>query len=137
MDDLTLYIFAGLGFVFLLNILLLVWCFYLGRKLKQTGKQGKDSPDLENVLNEISKLKQISEKTFQKLGVIRFNPFSEVGGDQSFCIALLDSQNNGFTITSLYTREANRVFAKPIQQGVSKYPLSDEEKKAIAEAIAL
>jgi len=47
--------------------------------------------------------------------VVRFNPFSEVGGDQSFSIALMDGNNDGFMITALYTRDGNRVYAKPIQ----------------------
>ncbi len=80
------------------------------------------------------RLKVLEEKNplvFQKLGMVRFNPFGEVGGDQSFSIALLDGRGNGFVVTSLYGREGNRVYAKPIENGQSKYQLSDEEKEAI------
>jgi len=57
-----------------------------------------------------------------------------VGGDQSFSLALLDKRNSGVVITSLYAREGNRVYGKPIKEGTSEYPLSEEEKKAIEEA---
>ncbi len=66
--------------------------------------------------------------------MVRFNPFKEIGGDQSFSIALLDSNNDGIVITSLYGREGNRVFGKPIKNGKSRYLLSGEEKKAIEQA---
>jgi hypothetical protein len=69
------------------------------------------------------------------VGLVRFNPFGEVGGDQSFSIALLDSDHNGFVITSHYAREASRIYAKPVKNGKSTYALSEEEKGAIKEAI--
>jgi len=68
---------------------------------------------------------------FQKFGIVRFNPFSDVGGNQSFSIALLDANDNGIVITSLYDREKCRLFAKPIKKGESKFPLSKEEKEVI------
>jgi len=98
------------------------------RKLEDQGK------NIEKIYGEIEKLNKISATCFQKIGVIRFNPFQEVGGDQSFSVALLDAQNNGFVITGLYTREGNRIFAKPIENGQSKYLLSGEEKEAIKKA---
>ena len=68
------------------------------------------------------------------MGIVRFNPFSGVGSDQSFSVALLDKNDNGIVITSLYNREGNRVYAKPIKTGVSEYLLSTEEKSAIEKA---
>jgi len=91
---------------------------------------------LKKNFEEILRLNQISAKAFQKIGVIRYNPFKDVGGDQSFSIALLDLNNNGFVITSLYGREGNKIYAKPIKNGVSEYPLSEEEKEAINKAMA-
>jgi len=93
-------------------------------------KIGKISEELEN-------LKKESKFSIQKVGIVRFNPFSEIGGNQSFSIALLDGNNNGFIITSLYTREGNRVYAKPIKDGRSEYLLSKEEKEAIEQAKGL
>jgi len=70
-----------------------------------------------------------------KIGITRFNPFREIGGDQSFSIALLDEQHNGLVITSYYGRDLNRVYAKAIQNGTSEHELSKEEKEAIVQAI--
>ncbi len=151
LEILTLAILGGLGILFLLVVLLGVWSFKLKKRLdvfvksgsknleeflaKQLAKSEKQSKDIENIFKEISKLSAISKRSFQKIGIVRFNPFKEVGGDQSFSIALLDSQNNGFVITGLYERETNRTYAKPIEKGNSKYPLSEEEKQAIEKAI--
>lgn len=96
------------------------------RKLEE--KVGGLSLELENLKKEI-------KFPIQKFAIVRFNPFSDIGSDQSFSIALLDGKNNGFVITSLYSREGNRIFAKPIEKGNSIYPLSKEEKEAIEKAI--
>ena len=106
----------------------------LASQMKKIEEQGKN---IEKIFAEIERLNKISTTCFQKVGVIRFNPFKEVGGDQSFTVALLDAKNNGFVITGLYTREGNRIFAKPIENGQSKYSLSGEEKEAIKKAIKI
>jgi len=86
---------------------------------------------------ELKNLKEESKFSIQKVGIVRFNPFSEVGGNQSFSIALLNGNNDGIIITSLYSRQENRIYGKPIKAGSSKYSLSDEEKRAIGEATGL
>lgn len=68
--------------------------------------------------------------------VLRFNPFRDTGGDQSFVIALLDDGGSGIVITGLQTRAEMRIFAKPLQGGSSTYTLSDEEIAAIRAAFA-
>ena len=94
--------------------------------------------DLENnfekLSGELKNLKTEANFAVQKVGIVRFNPFSEVGSDQSFSVALLDRNDIGVVITSLYTREGNRVYAKPIKKGLSEYLLSVEEKDAIEKA---
>ncbi len=87
------------------------------------------------VSQELADLKNNNIKNLRKVGMVRFNPFKEGGGDQSFSIAVLDASDNGFVITSLYSNAANRVYAKPIANGVSSYSLSQEEKEAINKAI--
>ncbi|MEA3344118.1 MAG: DUF4446 family protein [Patescibacteria group bacterium] len=84
---------------------------------------------------ELEKLKKESKFSIQKMGIVRYNPFSSVGSNQSFSIALLDWHNNGTIITSLYSKDGSRVYGKPIEKGVSEYSLSQEEKKAIEKAI--
>jgi len=81
-------------------------------------------------------LEHLSQRTLQKVAVIRYNPFSDTGGDQSFAIALLDSLGNGVVVSSLHSRTDTRVFAKPVQSGRSKFQLSDEEQDAIRKALA-
>lgn len=139
--------------------LVLVWNIFLQWQNLKTKKKfkvlfgGKKTKDLEKVIftlirrleqgeKDISSLKEFDKyleemavSSIQKVGIVRYNPFKEVGGDQSFSIALLNSQNNGFVITSLYGRETSRVYGKPVENGTSKYSLSEEEKKAIEQAI--
>jgi len=139
-------------------ILLIAWNILLNLKIWQIKKKlktffnGKKATDLEGVLfEEIKRLKKaesdilelskisknlekITKKTIQKVSVIRFNPFKETGGDQSFVIAMLDSNDNGLIISSLFTREGTRVYTKPIESGQSKYPLSKEEIEALKKA---
>lgn len=76
------------------------------------------------------------QHSIQRVGVVRFNPFPDTGGDQSFAIALLDRIGNGLIILSLHSRADTRVFAKQITNGRSRYPLSDEEQDAIKAALA-
>jgi hypothetical protein len=87
--------------------------------------------DLERISAELENLRKENKFNVQKVGIVRFNPFREVGGDQSFSIALLDGTDSGIVITSLYTRAENRVYGKPIENSQSEYLLSEEEKKAI------
>ena len=81
-------------------------------------------------------LEKITQRTIQKVGVVRYNPFADTGGDQSFAIALLDSEGSGVVVSSLHSRTDTRVFAKAVQSGRSRYPLSDEEQEAIRKALA-
>ena len=103
----------------------------LTSQLKRLDKQEKET---EKILEEILSLKGHSQKSFQRLGLVRFNPFKNVGGDQSFSVALLDLENNGFVISSIYGQDGNRIYAKPIADSKSEYVLSEEEKEAISKA---
>ncbi|MBI3458671.1 DUF4446 family protein [Candidatus Azambacteria bacterium] len=67
--------------------------------------------------------------------MIRFNPFKEVGSDQSFSLAILDAHNNGIVISSLFSRDNNRVYGKAVKNGTSKYELLEEEKEVIKKAM--
>lgn len=82
----------------------------------------------------IEEIKKSKSGFFQKLGLIRFNPYKGMGGDQSFSLAMLDGENNGFIVTSLSGRSGNRIFAKPINNGKSSYQLSEEEGQALEKA---
>ncbi len=67
----------------------------------------------------------------QHMGVVRFNPFHDTGGDQSFAIALVDGHGNGVVLSSLHARDVTRVYAKPLRGWESTYSLTDEERQAI------
>jgi len=102
------------------------------RSLAEVLSQFKDlKENLERISVELENLRRENKFNVQKVGIVRFNPFREVGGDQSFSIALLDGTDSGIVITSLYTRAENRVYGKPIKNSQSEYLLSEEEKKAI------
>lgn len=102
---------------------------------KSNRKEGDYPKDIIKRLEALEGEMRKNKGSLQKVGLVRFNPFGEIGGDQSFCIAVLNENNDGFVITSHYGREANRVYAKPVNQGKSQYQLSTEERKAIDEAL--
>ena len=105
------------------------------KNLKEILANFKDlEKNLDKLSEELENLKKENKFSIQQVGIVRFNPFSEVGGDQSFSIALLDGKGDGVVITSLYTREGNRVYGKPIKNGKSEYLLSKEEQEAINKA---
>jgi hypothetical protein len=93
----------------------------------------KDIQELYNISNQINNL---AFRGLHKTGMVRFNPFKEVGGDQSFAVAMLNGKNNGLVISSLYTREGTRIYAKSITAGTAdKHPLTEEEEQAIKIAL--
>jgi hypothetical protein len=142
-------------------VALLVWNIFLQLNVSRMRKNqeqlfsGKSGTDLEKVILEHSqnikeldkdiqdlfgisnKIHDLANHSIHKVGVIRFNPFKDLGGDQSFAIALLDGQSSGVVISGLHTREGNRVYAKPVEKGKAvKHPLTDEENEAIKMAEA-
>ena len=79
-------------------------------------------------------LESATGRSLQKVGVVRFNPFQDSGGDQSFAIAMLDQRGSGVVVSSLHGRAETRIFAKQVVNGRSTHSLSDEEQQAIREA---
>ena len=141
----------SLGILGLVTLSLIVKVILLSKKVSKLTK-GKNAKSLEGVIIENNKLAlEIKEKlknqeiqivdikkdamnNIQNIGVVRFNPFKETGGSQSFAIALTNKKENGVIISSLYTRDRVNVFAKPIQEGSSEYKLTEEEKAAIKQS---
>jgi len=136
----------------LINIVFLVSIFYLWKRIN-VFFQGKKNKNFEQLAKEIiensnkvqkkscdfdkriKELEKLSKNNFIKLGLIRFNPFGGLGGNQSFVLAMLDLENSGFIISSFYTKEGNRVYAKSIISGKPEFSLSDEEEEALQIAI--
>ena len=71
----------------------------------------------------------------QKIGIVRYNAFKDVGSDLNFTLAILDDYNNGVVLNGIYARDSSNIYAKPIEKGQSKYILSEEEKEAVNKAI--
>ncbi len=91
--------------------------------------------EIQNLFEISNKIHNLASKSVHKISLLRFNPFKDIGGDQSFALALLDGKNDGIVISSLHTREGTRVYSKPIKKGVGDgYALTDEETRAIEEA---
>lgn len=107
------------------------------RKFEEVLRQVFDlRQDLERVKGHLSEVEQIGLRHVQRVALIRFNPYDDTGGDQSFSLALLDDQGNGIVITSLHARSSTRIFAKPIHLGKgTKYRLSEEEQQVVGEAM--
>lgn len=80
-------------------------------------------------------VEKISRISVQKVGFARFNPFQDTGGDNSFIAVFLDHNNHGLLISSLYSREGVRLYAKQIEKGISKHHISEEEKKVLEDTI--
>jgi len=70
-----------------------------------------------------------------RVGLVRYNPFEDTGGAQSFALAILDGTGTGFVITSLHARTGTRIYAKSIAAGKSEAALSDEEADALKRAL--
>ena len=94
----------------------------------------KNSLDLGRLEKDLLGLKEDSNLHVQKVGLVKFNPFQETGGDHSFTLAFLDGKDNGFILTGLHTRERTRVYVKDVKRGKSKVSLSKEEKEALMSA---
>ena len=84
---------------------------------------------------EILKMQGDAKSYIQKVALMRFNPFDELGGDHSFTLALLDAHDNGIIFTGLHTRERTRVYVKNIVEGKSPIELSKEEERVLKEAL--
>jgi hypothetical protein len=93
-----------------------------------------NSSDIDKIKKEINRINNLDVGHIQKLGLVRFNPFNEIGGDHSFSLAVLDGDNNGIIITGLHTRDRTRVYAKGVAKGKSDLDLSEEEHKALLKA---
>jgi len=108
--------FSLLAFFNFIAIVYLIFLFY--KKNNSSKKQSNHSPQ------------------YPKINLTRFNPFSDVGGNQSFILVILDNANCGVIITSLHNRDNTRIYAKQIKNGQGfQSTLSREEKSALAQII--
>ena len=146
---------GGLGFVGLVVALLLVALLVQTRRLARLTARvdgltrGVDGQSLESVLDShletvfrvardldalnarASALETAARRHFANVGLVRFNPFEDTGGNQSFALALLDGYLDGFIVSSLHSRNGTRLYAKSIRGGAAETALSAEETQAL------
>ncbi len=149
-----IYILGGLSIILLLAFFVVLGTVIsLNKRYKKFMLKlgdGKDlQEDLENymyrvervekqnaeILGQISSLDKDLEGCIQKVGILRYSAFQDTGSDLSFTLALLDEHDNGVVFNGIYSREMSNIYAKPIENGKSKYTLSEEEQEAIKRAI--
>lgn len=102
---------------------------------KMLGELSLAKKDIANLSNQYDKIEKDGSLHIQKIGLVRFNPFKDTGGDQSFILSLLDAHNTGVVISGLYSRSGTRWYAKKVIEGKGfEHELSDEELKAVHQA---
>lgn len=108
----------------------------LERKLSVEVSEIRDAAKgLETMMTEQAAIRNIQSNTIQKIGFIKYNAFENIGNDLSFALTLLDGNNNGICISSIYGRNESRIFSKPIVKGKSLVSLSQEELESLNEAL--
>ncbi len=150
------YVLLGMSVMILLALIIFI---NINIKLARMNRryrrmmQGMDGVNIERLLmghieevrrasakvDELSKacanLDKLSKSCVQKIGIVRFNAFEDTGSDLSFAVALLDGNNDGFVLSSIFSRSESRSYAKPVVKGQSSYFLTDEEKQALEQAM--
>ena len=89
-----------------------------------------------HILEENELIRQFLRKTLVRTAMVRFRAFEDMGGDLSYAVAMLDANNDGVIFSSIFARADSRSYIKPIKGGSSEYPLTDEEKGVLREAMA-
>lgn len=150
------YIVIGLSIItFILLIIVLIIFKALNRLESRYRKltRGINNKNLEEIivqyLDSMDEIKSLTESIrsehrqiedrikgcMQKVSIIRYKAFEDVGSDLSFSVALLDYNNDGIILTGIYARNDSTVYAKPIDKGISRYDLSEEEEEVLNNAV--
>lgn len=98
---------------------------------KYISKVDEVDNDNKEIMEFCNNINNNMQKCVQKIGIVRYNAYQDVGSDLSFTLAMLDNKNNGVVLNGIYSRDMSNIYAKPIINGESKYTLSDEEKEAL------
>ena len=152
-----IYITLALMILVLILIIIIIITYTSLNKLENRYRKlmrGVNNKNLEDmVISYLDKIDEVKEENkvmkqmyeeingklktcVQKTSMVRYKAFDDVGSDLSFSIALLDGNNNGVILTSIYGRNESTTYAKPIDKGISRYDLSEEENKVLEQAIS-
>ena len=144
----TALLVAIFAWLFFLTIIFWKMLIHYNKLTQGAGNQGlkgllekvlkssiDNKKDIEMLRNFCDRIEKEGHFHIQKVGLLRFNPFKDTGGDQSFILSLVDSNDTGVIISGLYSRSGLRWYAKKVVNGKgSEHELSAEEKKALKEA---
>lgn len=103
--------------------------------LERLRRLEKEADNMEVLQVALRELELRQNHSFQSVGLVRFNPFTDMGGDQSFALAIVDSFGDGFVMSSLHGRTATRIYAKTVKRGQANQTVSAEEQAAIEQAM--
>lgn len=127
--------------IIIFGAVILIWQLFLSiffiriltrhRKLAELEGKGEERNLIAKINDKIRHIEEKEAEHIQKVKVIRFNPFNETGGDNSFTLCLLNAKLDGVVLTGLHTREKTRMYVKEVKNGKSSYTLSKEEEKVI------
>ena len=104
----------------------------INSKLEEIDKSMEASKE---ALNKYESVREEMKSCVNKIAIMRYKAFEDIGSDLSFSIAILDSYNDGIILTGIYSRQDSTTYAKPIDKGISRYELSEEEVYVLNEAI--
>lgn len=150
------YIFIGLAVVSLISLIVAISCLVRMRRLYRRYDmfmRGKDAESLEDIIfDQVEEIKRLRaedrankdairtinksvKKAYQKFGVVRYNAFKGMGGNLSFAYAMLDSNNTGFILNTVHSREGCYLYVKTVVKGETEVLLGNEEKEALEQAL--
>ncbi|MDP4146752.1 MAG: DUF4446 family protein [Bacillota bacterium] len=156
LNDYSTYIIIGLSVITILLLILYIINIRAINKMEKKYRRlmrGVDSGNLEELItNYLDKIDEVNTQSaelrevykdidsrlkqcIQNVSIIRYKAFEDIGSDLSFSVALLNDNNDGIIITSIYGRNESTTYAKPIDKGISRYDLSEEEQHVLDEAI--
>lgn len=150
------YLFIGLAAISLILFIMTIIQTVLIIKLKSKYNKfmgGKDVKSLEKQIEKIlednkylinhtaenqKEIRELNEKlqgAFSKVGIVKYDAFKQMGGMLSFSIALLNNKNDGYILNSVHSSEGCYTYVKEITAGICDIELSEEEKKALSQAM--
>ncbi|WP_407397049.1 DUF4446 family protein [Anaerovibrio sp.] len=151
------YMVAALGVLMIVMYLMMINVIYNINYMKKRYKKmmtGVDGANLERLIigcvddakavseenqeikRNIEDIRALLQQAITKVAVVRFRAFEDMGSDLSYAVAMLDSDNNGVVMSSIFGREDSRSYVKPITAGKSTYQMTSEEEDALKQAMA-
>lgn len=106
-----------------------------GRLVEYLATVRQTAAEMQRVRRQHEQLMKAVPSAIRHVGLVRFSPFHDTGGDQSFTLALLDGRGDGVVVTGLHSRTDSRLYAKPVERGESSYALTPEEREAMEVAL--